>query len=297
MVPRTEGSAAVVPTDVVVADLEVTLTARDAASAVDLCRPLASAVGAIVQRVTQVPDEYVEAGRQFEVRLARVENLEAGERVFDGLSRVNRRLLDALGRAEEVLPDHPRRMSGVSFDDSAFLPAGSFVSTVVRMGDVEDPFDTYERLEPEWPEDGPPELDAELVDEFVVLVRALTWQKIVLVGHAVRRDGVDARDDLKRLISGIEHELFVAEPEVDDQGGVRVWAVLGVSDEPADDLLGQAMAALCVTGWELGDEDRHFVLAEWVPPAPPPAGFTRLELRIGPDVVLVDEDGRFSLAE
>jgi hypothetical protein len=277
--------------DVVVADLEVTVQAPDPGAALDACRPLAERVGALVRRVTRVPDEEEPL---FEVRLARTEALRQGEPVQEALTRVNRRLLDVLGRSEEVTPDHPRRMSGVSFvdEDGALLPAGTFVSTVVRMSDVEDPFDGYERLEPEWPEDGDPGLDAGAAAELAAVVQALTWTKVVLIADIVGRDPVDAREDLRALAAGVEDEVFLAEPEPGEGGSVRVWAVLGMADGPAEELVEQACSALAVTGWITGAADvPGRVVLEWAPPEAPAAGVARLQLRIGGDVVRLGDRG------
>jgi len=291
--PRTGTAVA----DVVIADLEVTLPAADAGAAVEACRPLTERTGALVRGVARVPDddEYDDESL-FEVRLARTEALEPGETVAEGLARVNRRLLDALGRTEEVTPDHPRRMSGVSFvdEDGALLPAGTFVSTVVRMSDVEDPFEGYERLEPEWPDGGASGLDDAEAAELMAVVQAMTWTKIVLVAHIVGRAPVEAREDLRALVTGVDHEVFLAQPEPDGDA-VRVWAVLGMAAEPAARLFEQAVSALSVTGWTVREPDAGgeagAVAADWAPEEPPAVGVTRLELRIGVAVLRYGEEG------
>jgi hypothetical protein len=277
--------------DVVVADLEVTVQAPDAGAALDACRPLAELAGALVRRVRRVAEEDEPT---FEVRLARTEALRRGEPVPAALTRVNRHLLDVLGRSEEVTPDHPRRMSGVAFvdEDGTLLPAGTYVSTVVRMADVEDPFDGFERLEPEWPDDGEPALDAATATELAAVVQAVTWTKVVLVADVVGRDPVQAREDLRALAAGVEEEVFLAEPEEREDGTVRVWAVLGMADAPAEELVEQARTALSVEGWTpRAEQPPGLVVLDWAPPQPPRAGLVRLELRIGNGIVQLGEQG------
>lgn len=271
----------------VVADLEVTVQACDEAAAVQACAAIAERAAAVVLRAERVPDDEVDEGPVYEVRLARVEPLQPGEAVQDGLARVAARLLEALGRTEEMLPDHPRRLSSVSFvdDDGELLPAGSFVSAVVRMRDMGDPFEAYERLVPEpaatTAAAGP--ADAE-VAELLAFASTLAMTKIVLIGETVGWDGITAREALAALVRDVDHEVFVGEPIVGDDGAVRVWAVLGASPDPAGDLFRDALSRLTVTGWEVLEERDSVARAQWVPPERPLSGFVRLELQVGAEV-------------
>ena len=65
------------------------------------------------------------------------------------------------------------------------------------------------------------------------------------------------------------------------EGVLRVWAVLGMSDDPVGELLVEMRGMLPPMRWEVVAEDDRSLRAEWVPAPSPEAGFTRLELRIG----------------
>lgn len=281
--------------DDIVARVDVTRDAPSEAVAVADCARLAALLDAEVHEIVQAPEGAFDDGTEFDVRLLHVEPLGAGESAREGLARVNEQLLRALQRTEEIEPDHPRRMCSVSFvdEDGLFTPAGTFLSTMVHMGDVPD--EHREWLIPEYG-DEPVDFSDWEPGELEALARSMAWGKEVLVGWSVGWDAITAREKLRELTVGVGHEVYLAEPEPVETGGFRVWAVLGMSDDPAAGTFAETRGMLPPMRWEVVAEDDRSIRAEWVPAPPPEAGFTRLELRIGTDLKAAT-DGSWELPD
>lgn len=286
------------PTDVVV-EVTIVVTAADERAALALCHDFMIDHGLQVVEVeprTWNPhrnDEWI-------VELGRVELLRAGESAEQGLERVAvplRKLFlpdvgfgfEAPGVVEELRLD---------VEDDAVFPVGTYVSLWVRRGDVPNPRDDYQVLEPDPPFDeellagmryvaadwDPDPLADSMVRIFFPAGPAPFYPRIaVLVGESVGWDQETAEAELFRLTTEFPWPPVFGAVDADAAtDGRRVaWMVLGVFPEPASTVADAVLPFFADREWHAIENDAQRVRLQWRPDEPPEHGFLRLELDVG----------------
>ncbi|MDP8930012.1 MAG: hypothetical protein M3O70_15950 [Actinomycetota bacterium] len=266
--------------DDVVAQLRLIVHASTLSQALHQCEPVIDELG--VGGVEATPT----APGQYAVKLVLVEPSRDGEASADALRRVMTPLLARMGLDEDFffeLDESGRRTTGAFVNDPEYaarlLPSCDQVVMSVWMADaVEDHDHAIESLEVDEYEQ--PQLDEEEVAGLMEYLRWSVATHVVLVADVVASDGIDAREQIRSLITGGGHEPLIGEPLPGPDGTIRVEVLVTAAEAGVEETFEDIVEKLALPGFEVVEREPDLVRAVWSAPRPT-EGVILMELRVG----------------
>ena len=138
-------------------------------------------------------------------------------------------------------------------------------------------------------------------EELVSWRRAMVTVRVTIVADVVGADAIDARDMVRELVGrvgrqvlGADNSVEVEEPEITEDGSIRVAALAGCTELEPSEVVAAFAAATGRSGWSAPtvrehDKGQH-VSAEWHARDRPERGIIRLDVHAGPGLSLVPDD-------